>query len=552
MGDKKEQKKAIELMEETIDKLQYRIDTLQNRLKDTSEAFMADNTDTVSDNELEVILKEIEVAKRQMEYVKGAKKDAEILLAKEELREERERIEKMIKTAIVIGAISENVSIANARGFSIEMNNVNPVLKQELIDDIFDNNEYIFFKKDTAQLESVLNNKEYAMMAKTNPHKLEQEWRKFMNEYRTMVDVVLHQTGREATDDFDANQILFKTALRESNWYEKALGYTERDDYKRAFAPGVATESDRAFMDKVLKRTEKLFNRTKRLENELLESSEVFPVVLGYTKKLLDEEKALFDEVSEFVETKRLRTLELIKQVGEAQGKGNVPEELQKEFESVQLVFAALIPFRDVFEKQYQKDRLQMKKNQLLRRMEGWDIFKQYNYNEVVNMGNSERYTREVIEKENRMKAAAENRSKIVQDATDWAVADVYTILEMLQYDKPYKKKDKEQIRLALARMAIYSIFMAEERKNSTKYRPVFMAVFKANDDHGGALEQMAENLAADKEFIKKTDSEFLNVKNTKVRLMNFISNDMEHQLAEKFSGIDYSVSHSAKARNME
>ena len=110
MGNKIDKKKSLmEMLSETIKMLENRIIYLKAKQFERTKEVKDAGLDPDLDYEIENTKKEIRSVDNQLSYTTSAKKDFEEQLAKAKTKEEKEKLENIFKSAVLLGALNENL-----------------------------------------------------------------------------------------------------------------------------------------------------------------------------------------------------------------------------------------------------------------------------------------------------------------------------------------------------------------------------------------------------------------------------------------------------------
>ena len=558
MGNKKEEQiKIIEMMKDSRRELEARYARLKVLLGEEEAVDDADKAEAKasskksvkksaanpSSEEKERIRKEMGTVQVQIDYVKAAIENCEIQLQKAKDKEEQKKIENVMKGVMLIGAYNEIKRQAVEKEKKEEI--VDEVIKDyqtilhETANEIFAEKTFRYVTED--KIEDIVNNEEFKKMAEEDPNKLKRDEKDIRQEYENAMIRALSYINEEIGDDFRENEEKFKRFLSVVNGFEtayKILGdnkkYTHPDKKMRTYEVDKSkryikdleeygSEEDKAFFDEILEEIDDIAKETRELQNDFLIGRSNFIKGNGYTKELIDREKALLDKIKAYKEAKN-------KDMLDDSDNGRDPTK------SVKMMSLAL-EFIFPIEQQYGRDVILQKNNELRQKMEMWYIYERLPKEGSSNIKKvTEKVDNEVKawSKLQRMKRNAAGRGEIMTNLSDWAVENAAMLLARVKNPEPIDKNEEKVIKRYVAAIVMNKVVDEEEKKKLDGPESYLYKVRKSGRRE--SFEALLNQFVETKEF-KNAVKKYLKNGDLRLNVINFLANDVENQFSKQFTG---------------
>ena len=558
MGNKKEEQiKIIEMMKDSRRELEARYARLKVLLGEEEAVDDADKAEAKasskksvkksaanpSSEEKERIRKEMGTVQVQIDYVKAAIENCEIQLQKAKDKEEQKKIENVMKGVMLIGAYNEIKRQAVEKEKKEEI--VDEVIKDyqtilhETANEIFAEKTFRYVTED--KIEDIVNNEEFKKMAEEDPNKLKRDEKDIRQEYENAMIRALSYINEEIGDDFRENEEKFKRFLSVVNGFEtayKILGdnkkYTHPEKKMRTYEADkrkryikdleeYGSEEDKAFFDEILEEIDDIAKETRELQNDFLIGRSNFIKGNGYTKELIDREKALLDKIKAYKEAKN-------KDMLDDSDNGRDPTK------SVKMMSLAL-EFIFPIEQQYGRDVILQKNNELRQKMEMWYIYERLPKEGSSNIKKvTEKVDNEVKawSKLQRMKRNAAGRGEIMTNLSDWAVENAAMLLARVKNPEPIDKNEEKVIKRYVAAIVMNKVVDEEEKKKLDGPESYLYKVRKSGRRE--SFEALLNQFVETKEF-KNAVKKYLKNGDLRLNVINFLANDVENQFSKQFTG---------------
>ena len=535
MGDKKDARSVLAMIEKTIYDLESRIGVLKQE----------GNPETGKQSER--VKQEMYTLTKQLEYARTAKRSIEQELQKNKKEEDRKAIEKILKYAMLVGVISENLRIREAREKAPARRTrsflFNP---EEAADELFETEEFRYVTRE--DVEDILADQEFQEMAAEDPNRLEREAEDMRAEYALMMERALLHTGRDLPPaDFNEQEERFRAFLKRKNGFEEAI--RTAGHFVREILPVIGTEEDKAYFSEVMKEVEELSVITRQLQEDFLVGDSSFEKGNGYTKELIEREKRLAKKIEDFGDRKlhgEHGILTMDPNSEEATNAVRVYEHSQMMLSNIQ--------------RQMERDAVMQRNNELREKMERWRVYRHLslaNQEEVVRIPESEENNRRAWAKLQRMErmavqnsiamedelsedelqvrkmALVEGRGGLQESTSLWASGELQTLME--DVGEPARELSKEMVLEKLASLVLHQIITDETKRPQEEPRPYFKELEKRFGRN--QFLKMARELAETKEF-RNAMKPYIKGKKLRDECTRFLANDQEHSVALKLGGL--------------
>ena len=507
--------------------------------------------------------KELKVLTQQLDFTRMAKKTIEEQLQQARKEEDRRQLENVLKYAMLIGVINENLKIREARERAFEQRKSTYLTVKERIRALFDSEEFRFVGEE--DVDDIMEDEELREMAASDPNRLTRDALDMKAEYERMMKLLFTQNSQKLSNNFAENESKFRELLKKKNGFEEALRDTGPRIEKEV--PEVGTEEDKAYFSEVMREIEELREITCRLQEDFLTGESSFEKGNGYTQELVDREVRLIQRIEDFGTKKMAWIITQDPEAKETLNAINVYELSQRLFYPISL--------------QVDRDKVLQRNNALRKRMERWKV-----YSAIAKGGDGEVRSIEAAEDSRRMAWAKirrmektaiangliaedelseqeleirkrdlkEGRAGLEDDVTAWAAEEAQTLLEKLdQMEEDRKsgggqsgapaaklqKKDQgpasnsDQIMDQLAALVLQRIILEERKRSDEEPRPYYDEI-RANM-YQWKFRAMASELAKTKEF-RSNIKQLIRGKDLRQECIRFLAEDREIFLAEKLS----------------
>ena len=535
MGDKKDARTVLAMIDKSICDLENRI------------AVLKQESDPATGKQPERVKQELFTLTKQLDYARTAKQSIEQELKKIKKEEERKSLEKILKYAMLIGVISENNRIREARdkapvrrtrGFFLSL--------ADAADDLFETEEFRFVTRE--DVDEIMADQELQEMAAEDPNRLEREAEDMRAEYALMMEKALLHTSRELPPaDFEEQEERFRAFLKKRNGFEEAFR-TARHFVKETL-PVIGTDEDRAHFAEVMQEIEELSSITRQLHEDFLAGNSSFEQGNGYTEELIQREKRLEKKIADFGDRKLHGEHGILTMDPDSEEATNAV----RVYEYSQMM---LYPVQ----RQIERDVVMQRNNAFREKMERWKVYRRLSFGDqdgIVQIPEAEENNRKAWAKLQRMERMAvqnslameeeltEDRTKelkaaldegqggLLEDTSIWASAELQTLLEIAR--DPAREISKEMVLEKLAALVLHQIIADEIRRPPEEPRPYFDEL-KMHLRKNQYL-KMAGELAQTREF-KNAMKPYIKGKKLREGSILFLANDLERPVAMKLGGL--------------
>ena len=484
---------------------------------------------------------------RNLSLAKSARKEVQETLERAKSEEEKKKVMNVVALAMLIGAINENLRLAEEKA-KRELETGNPVngFLGSVVEALFASNKFKYVTAEDVQ--DILEDEELQQMAAEDPSKLEREEMDYKAEYESMMFHTLHQAGMEEGENFEDNERIFREYLKKNNNFESALKQNEKNIREKILSnpEGNIPEEDVKFFAEVLEELTALSKITRETQEKfILEDS--FEKGNGYTRELIDREKALSDKVNAYVEQKILKVQE------------NIPLDPQDKIGLLHVeLYKQAQMLKEPIARQVKRDQTLQRNNDLRCRMERWSVYQQLPQEdrpeiltESVEIKNRKAalaklvrmeqtaLKHSMVENEQLTKKQKKERKKELregmgglEDFTSSLAAEItQKLLEQLESSKSLKKGDLPTVRKALAALVLHQMVVNDMRRphEEPKY---YYGALKDSITRDNFME-ITDYLAENEDFRKAVDP-LIKGKNIKENIYRFLANDFERDVARK------------------
>ena len=484
---------------------------------------------------------------RNLSLAKSAKKEVQETLERAKSEEEKKKVMNVVALAMLIGAVNENLRLAEKKA-KRELESGNPVngFLGSVVEALFASNKFKYVTAEDVQ--DILEDEELQQMAAEDPSKLEREEMDYKAEYESMMSHTLHQAGLEEGENFEDNERIFREYLKKNNNFESALKQNEKNIREKILSnpEGNIPEEDVRFFAEVLEELTALSKITRETQEKfILEDS--FEKGNGYTRELVDREKALSDKVNAYVEQKILKVQE------------NIPLDPQDKIGLLHVeLYKQAQMLKDPIARQVKRDQTLQRNNDLRCRMERWSVYQQLPQEdrpeiltESVEIKNRKAALAKLVrmeqtalkhsmveneqltekQKKERKKELREGVGGLEDFTSSLAVEITQKLLEQLENSKSLKKGDLPTVRKSLAALVLHQMVVNDMRRphEEPKY---YYGALKDSITRDNFMEITAY-LAENEDFRKAVDP-LIKGKNIKENIYRFLANDFERDVARK------------------
>ena len=484
---------------------------------------------------------------RNLSLAKTAKKEVQETLERAKTEEEKKKAMNVMALAMLIGAVNENLRLAEERskreaGFTTSASETFAAV----VETLFSSNKYKFVTADDVQ--DILEDEELQQMAAEDPNRIEREEMDYKAEYESMMHQALHQAGITEGENFEENERIFRDYLKNNNGFETALQQNEKSIRETILKnpDGNIPEEDRKFFSEVLTELTALSKITRETQEKFI-LEDGFEKGNGYTKELVDREKALSDKINAYVDIKTAKITE------------HLPlDPKDAEGQAIVVLFKHAQMLKDPIARQAKRDRTLQRNNDMRCRIERWDVYQQLPQDdrpeilqesvEIKNrkaalaklvrmeqtalrhsMTENEKLTEK--QKKERSRELREGQGGLEDFTSSLAVEETQKLLEQLDGDKPLKKGDIPKVRTALAALVLHQLVVNDMRRSYEEPKYYYEAL-KTSVNRENFMD-VAGYLAGTEEF-KKTVDPLIKGKNIKENVYRFLAYDFERDVALK------------------
>lgn len=488
------------------------------------------------------IRKEMGTVQVQIDYVKAAIEICEQQLKQAKDKEEKKKIENVMKGVMLIGAYNEikRMSAEKEKKDEAETEIIKTYeeVLEEKVKEIFVENKFRYVTQD--KVEEILKNEEFKTMAEKDPTKLKRVEKDIRQEYENTMIRCLSYIGEEIGDNFKENEEKFnKKFLSVSNGFEAAYKVLKDDirfqkDERYEYEKGkrkkytkelaqYGSDEDKKFFKEIMQEVDELAIQTRDLQNEFLLGRSNFIKGNGYTKELIEREQNVLNRLKEYKEAKNNDSLKDVEEGRDPTG-------------SVQLMSLAL-EFIFPIEQQLGRDVVMQMNNELRQKMEMWYIYERL-------PKDSEHTVKKVSEKVDnelkawsklqRMKRNAVGLGEIRTNLSDWAVENAAMLLARMKNPAPFTKEDEKTISLQFAAIVLSKVVDDEAKKKIEGPESYYAQVMKAGNRENFVA--LAEKLSVTKEF-KNAMKKYVSKNSIREDVIKFLANDVEDVISKSFTG---------------
>lgn len=539
MGDKVAEKKNIlEMMDDVIAELSDRLQVLTNRLNDAK-----GNNDNAYD--IVRLQKEVDMIEKQVSRAKDERKNAAEMLEKARDKEEKEKIENVLKGVLLVGIMNESVRMSVEREKKKEIREAEKYIAiQRAADKIFRENTFKYVTIDMIQ--SIADNEEFWDMAISDPHKLEREEEDLKESFRRNMVRTLSLASMDIGGTFEEMEERYVNARIENNGFlqvDKLMD--EINDELMDYGKGDPEyEADRKILEEIHKEVKALAQITEKLQAEMVSGESSFKKGYGYTKELIKREQDVCDKIKDFslnLANNRFLTMEdkkaeLIKQY-KAEGKDT--KEIEERYNTDKLgdQIKRVLKMAGPIERQL-KDDIELQKDRDFReKMEMWSVYEKLPKGTRPDI----KKVKEFVENENRawsklqrMKKVAASNGGIYSDTMAWSLDEANILYEYGKSKKPIHDIDKERIKEAVACLVLKQVIDNEMSKesNGKNVDGTYVKALRQRECYGQeTFKQLAKELSESKDF-KKAYKEYMKGGKVKQKCIDFLSKDVEKSMA--------------------
>ena len=536
MGSKKtEQLGLIETMDQIIAQLENRLRGLKESMdKEVDRKGLSPTEGSADAGRLQ---KEIAAIESRLSYIRAEKKEAQKLLNAAEKTEERERIENIFKCAVYVGVVKENLRAEAERGK--RMRGQEAELWQNIgrsADELFEKKTFRYVKR--SDVEKIMKNPEFRMMAEQDETKLERECAELKDEYEHNMERTLSIAGEAVGDSFEENEEKFRQFLSNYNGFEKVYELMSdiRDDiFLSNGQESAQDEADKKEFAEIMKAVKELAMETGQLQKEFITGVSDFRQGNGYTRELIQKEAELCDRVETFSRTLISRFLELdrkkeeLKRSYKEEGKDpTLADKLydtNKTGEKITLVLKMATPIKQ-----------QLERDTVLQKMEMWEVYKQLQKGRRPDTRMKKKNTgmqEKAWLKLKRMKKLAMQKGGIYVEVADWAAEAAQQLMERANGKEPLSKRDEAFLREKMAAVVVNQIFLGEMKQYDNGAGEGYYVRTLRKNQHKEVFLKLAKDLSETKEF-QKVFSAYMKGGEGREKCMSFLAQDMEKEWTKK------------------
>ncbi len=467
----------------------------------------------------------LESINRQIRYVTGQRDDAIAELEREDLEEEKKKKERAyaerMKAVYVFGRLwSEENRDTFLSGFGEGLKEqkkpeTDRTDREAIVDGLFSQLTFIHVSRE--QVKEILENPEFKQ--KHYSTKLKHMDIETNLDYKRMMETELENAGIKSTGDPQRDEQLFARRLEESNGFEDAIDRLLKRRYLFE-----NNEKDLKIFDKVLDELLDVREKSRKALAVFRQRGLGTYRDTGYTKEMIDEEKAAFRRLGGFVETLNDRL-----QKGLADG--TLLNEKGEDESGTLQGYAAMKEVTFYVEKQLKIDEILQRNSELREKVEKWYIYEKIKGKQPSGI----RELKLMVEDEEkawskpaRIRRMAESKGKAVEYSADYVLIETQMMLDRISENRPFEKKEETQARTILASLIIHEIIKEEAKETRPENMP-YTVKFMAKPNEKNLME-MAGRIAESPEFtriLQKAGYKDITPKSC----ISFLVKDMEKEL---------------------
>ena len=536
MGDKKN---IIDLLEDSIMSIERR----QGYLK----AKLVYEKDKKYRTEIE---EEMKLLDQQLSYTIDTKKSVEKELKKAKDKEQKKKIENLLKASYFIGVVRENTRMT--LDYDVRLDNDKELIFNsqfdKVVDKIFSSETFRYITKD--MVEQIANDEEFKDMWENDQHRLDAKEIELQGEYEHEMDRMISIYGGDKEASFEEKEERFVELMQTKNGF--MTGPEKLDAILNSEMGKALDEEDRKFFEDIKAESLEIGLETKKLYEEFARNESDFKKGNGFSKYVFEKEKKLLDKWKAFIDGPFLD--KAVK----------MDQEKAKGYDEYGEIFKASKEFEFPIESQVKRDKVLNDVNELRIRMEMWKVYERLPKGSPV----TAKQKKQAMDNEYKSWAKIERIKRVgaltgglERTISDWAAEGAADALKTAKdfkdaqqsnnVQKAIKKElsdnQKENIKNDLAMMVLREIIEIEknrpEEEDKSHYKD--LVGFKKKKSSQASYEmrerdfyrEMAKELAEDPAFTGMFDK-FFNSKRFKKAdfaemTIKFIAEDMDKKFAK-------------------
>ena len=571
---KAEKKGLLEMIDDVIADLEFKINQYNDRINQAQEQARkagAEANASGANLQIENLKKEVSVLNRQLSVSRATRDDFEQQLNRAKNDEEKKKIEDTLKTAYYMGVINENLRQRREDEILAEKVEAKIIMDTaKAVTNSLTRNEYRHITYE--DVKDIANNEEFKEMYKSNPYKIDYENKQLQQDFTDFMRRRMTRIGFVASDDFKELESAFNKEYlgkADNNGYEKALPMI-RNNIKIVEArlqaeqdPNVKAqlETDLEHLNEIDDLLSELAARTLQIQEKFKSGEYNFKRGNGYTKELIALGQTLDRKLGEYLldandrmnKSSLMQTLEddAMKpkksiDVEDAGVKMVLKEINEKGYKKEDLTY--LLPLSACFnmvtakvKPQRQDDETMFRINEQRKKGEMWKVFQDVQGDDIgkAKLSTRAKLEKDAIEKANRIKVQGVRSGGFLEFTATTAAAAAQNMLVFAMAKTGGAKTtqfSKEDVIKAMAIITLNQILYNESTMDYKKRVNLNVLSGYGKNSNKEFLD-MAEGLAADKNFKKAVSVYFEKNSSSKLNSLKFLGKDGEVDIAKKFKG---------------
>ena len=522
MGSPAEEKqKLIEKMNQTLNDIEMR------RLE------LNVNLDMEQDeNQAVEIKKELTKLESQATAVKGARDEFEQQYAKLKTDEERKKLERIVKMAIIVGITSESIRLAWEKERQLEADKESVRQEREAlrkerfekaVERIFETMTLKYVTRE--MINEIKDNKKFKEMAESDPDRLNREEMVKKDEYTSMMARTFARHRMSLTGNFNKDQEQLKKAYKDETGYEKALPKMKK--FIEGDLQKYGTEEEKKLFGEIYKDMLEISVITRKVRNEFVAGESDFFKGNGFTKEIYDKEQSIYKRLYDHKEKVNQENLAYAE-------KG----EMDKVAERMN-IYMPTVTFEGDIKPTVEEDADQFNNNEFRKETEMWKVYQKLpgdSVEPVVHVSAKAKNEVRAWSKIQRMSkmAMVEGKGSFTSCMYEWARNKAHDTLKTVMDKKNLNAEDKAQLKENFAAI-VFNQLVYNEQKSADIEKPLSKVLLKKYKKHA-EMELICKKFAASPEF-NQVFNQYIKGGDYKDKCIRFLSEDVEQQMVLQLAG---------------
>ena len=522
MGSPAEEKqKLVEMMNQTINNIEMRRRELNANLDKEQD-----------DKKAAEIKKELDMLETEASAVKGARDEYEQQYARLKTDEERKKLERIVKMAIIVGIANESIRVAWEKQKQLESDREAARQEREqlrkeryekAIDRIFETMTLKYVTRD--MIDEIKENKKFKEMAESDPDRLNREEMVKKDEYIAMMAETFHRNSIKMTGDFKKDEAQLKKLYE-----EKPNGFEKTSPGLKKFIEGnlekYGTIEEKNFFKKLFVDILEAGATTRKLRFDFVTGESDFVKGNGYTKDVYDKEQSIISRIKEYKDKVMAENLKLAENYDEEKMTGRMA------------IYNQLVTLEGDIAPTVHEDESHYHNNEFRKETEMWKVYQKLpagsipTVKHVTEKANNEMRAWNKVQRMSKI-AMIEGIGGITGNMYDFAKDNAQNIYENAINKKKLSAEDKAQIKENCAAI-IYNQLVYNEQKSSIIEKPFSERVQFINKEKND-LDNVAKDFAKTEVFTK-IFNKYIKGGNYRDKCIRFLTEDVEKQMAAEIA----------------